>query len=370
MPGQYTINGTITLGDGTKRAGIRVQAFDRDLPSIELRRLPQRLGEEAITNSEGIFQIRYTPEQFQRGEAIAGFRKQNERHADISFIVLDSNERKLNIEIIKALHHEYSSDEVIFNVPTSMEVSIFVSEADQPGASEYEQLLALIAPVVEDLPLIELSDEDLGFLSNELGLEQQREVQQRIEWLRRCALLTQETNLPVESFYGWGRKDVPASFTELATVPLTNLRSVLEKLTSLPAEELRRALLVAIDENIIPARMRERASVIANTLRRRGQKEYVLSLRLELTPTEPLDGYMVTTVDIDANERDLGTDVTDALGEFAVAYFAGDNAERSFRFHVRGPGIGDPVEVTHRIRPDAKAPVGIRISLAAAQLTL
>jgi len=28
-------------------------------------------------------------------------------------------------------------------------------------------------------------------------------------------LLTQETNLPIEAFYAWGRKDVPATLAEL-----------------------------------------------------------------------------------------------------------------------------------------------------------
>jgi hypothetical protein len=37
MPEQYTITGTITLADGADRAGIKVQAFDRDLPSLERR---------------------------------------------------------------------------------------------------------------------------------------------------------------------------------------------------------------------------------------------------------------------------------------------------------------------------------------------
>lgn len=77
--------------------------------------------------------------------------------------------------------------------------------------------------------------------------------------------------------------------------------------------------------------------------------------------------------DNQANGRDLGTDVTDALGEFVIAYFAGDNAgsiARGLRFRVRWPSIEDPVEVTQRIKPDAQAPVGIRISLAGALPTL
>ena len=37
MPEQYIINGIVTPTDGPKRAGLKVQAFDRDLPSLECR---------------------------------------------------------------------------------------------------------------------------------------------------------------------------------------------------------------------------------------------------------------------------------------------------------------------------------------------
>ena len=63
MPEQYTITGTITPANGADRAGVRVQAFDRDLPSLERRTgsAPQMLG-ETITDAEGRFQITYTLE--------------------------------------------------------------------------------------------------------------------------------------------------------------------------------------------------------------------------------------------------------------------------------------------------------------------
>ena len=180
MPEQYIITGTITPADGVERAGIKVQAFDRDLPSLERRTgsAPQMLGEEAITDAEGRFQITYTLEQFQTGEGISQFRRLRKKNADLSFRVFDQAGQELSIKSIEALDREYPSDQIIFNAPTRLEVSIFVDAPQAPGDSEYEQLLALIAPVVADLPLVELSDEDVVFLSNELGLEQKREDQQ------------------------------------------------------------------------------------------------------------------------------------------------------------------------------------------------
>ena len=375
MPEQYIITGTIAPADGVERAGITVQAFDRDLPSLERRRgtPPQMLG-GGITDAEGRFQIIYTLEQFHGGEGIASFRRMRQENADLSFRVFDRAGQELNIKYIEVLDLKYRPDQIIFNVASPQELSIFVEVPQKPGISEYEQLIGLIAPVVEDLPLIELSDEDVVFLSNELSLEQQPEVRQRLEWLRRCALLAQDTNLPVEAFYGWGRKDVPAGFAELAAVPLKDLPAVLEKLTGLPADKLREALLASIEENIIPARIRERADAIADAIRRRAQKDVAVRLRLEREPTgEPLAGYMVTTFDADANNRDLGTDVTDVLGEFVVAYsvdVAGLDAEHNLRFRVRGPAIAEAVEVTDHIRPDASAVVSVRVSLPSVDPTL
>lgn len=200
IPEQYSITGSIIPPEGSDRAGIKVQAFDRDLPSLERRSgsAPQMLG-EAIADSDGRFQITYTIEQFQGGEGNSTFRWGQEKNADLSFRVFDSTGQELNIKRIEALDNEYRSDQIIFNAPTLMDpVSIFVDAPQASGDSEYERLIALIAPVLEDLPLVELSDEDVSFLSNELGLDQKpctllitcdntNRAQQYLEWLRRCA---------------------------------------------------------------------------------------------------------------------------------------------------------------------------------------
>lgn len=82
MPEQYTINGTIFIpADGANRAGIKVQALDRDLPSLEHRTgsAPQLL-EEAIVDTEEHFQITYTLEQLSSGEGISQFRRVREQN--------------------------------------------------------------------------------------------------------------------------------------------------------------------------------------------------------------------------------------------------------------------------------------------------
>lgn len=344
MPEQYIITGTITPANGTERVGIRVQAFDRDLPSLERRTgsAPQMLG-EAIADAEGRFQITYTLEQFQNGEVVSTFRRLPEKNADLSFHVFDRARQELNIKSIQAGDREYRSDQIIFNAPTPLVVNIFLDAPLESGTSEYELLIALIAPVVEDLPLVELSDDDVVFLSNELRLEQERDVQRHIEWLRRCTLLAQETNLPVESFYGWGRKDVPAALAELAAVPLQNLPSVLKELIGLRDERLREALLAAIEENIIPAGFRARVDEIVRLLKRRDQVLHeVIGQLLDEETKAVLAGYTVTTFDQDGVGENHGLDITDNAGQFSIAFYIPkevppNTPPREFRLEVQPP---------------------------------
>ena len=56
MPEQYTITGVILPANDAERAGARVQAFDRDMPSLERRAgsSPQLLG-EVFTNVRDAF---------------------------------------------------------------------------------------------------------------------------------------------------------------------------------------------------------------------------------------------------------------------------------------------------------------------------
>ena len=107
MPEQYTITGTITIADGADRSDIKVQAFDRDLPSLErgTGSGPQMLG-EAIADAEGRFHITYTLEQSQAGEGISTFRKSREKNADVRFRVFErlkfSERRQMILQDVSA----------------------------------------------------------------------------------------------------------------------------------------------------------------------------------------------------------------------------------------------------------------------------
>lgn len=365
MPEQYTITGIITPSDGLERAGLRVQAFDRDLPSLERRQgaALSMLG-EAVADAEGRFQITYTLEQFRAGEARPILLRIGAPNADLSFRVFDQSGQELSIRSIEALNRSFGPDQIIFNAPAFVDVSLFVEVARPGGDSEYEQLAALIAPVLEDLPLVELSDEDVVFLIHELGLEQQPEVQQRIEWLRRCVLLAAEAGLPPEAFYGWGRTGLPAAFEELAAVPLRELQTVLTKLLAENDDTLRGRLQTAISDRIIPDLGDDRIQAIVRQLKRREQVLRQATAQLQDAETgAALVGYTVTTFDQDAGGENRGLDITDGEGKFLFDFFLprdlpADAPARKFSFRVITPDgeaipESGPIEINpNRLEPE------------------
>lgn len=344
MSEQFTITGVVLPANDGERVGMRVQALDRDMPSVERRSAspPQMLG-EAITDPQGGFQIAYTSDQFQSGEGTSLFRKAGDKNADISFRIFARTGQELSIKTIET-NRPVGPDQIVFNAPTPLIVSVSVDLPEQATISEYERVLKLVTPIIEDVPLSQLTAEDIQFIFNELETGQQSEVQQRIEWLRRCALLAEETNLPIEAFYGWGRKDVPARIVELAAVPLKDLPAVLEKLTGLPEDILRQSLLAAIAENIIPLGFRDRVDHVVQVLNRRDRAaRVVIAQLLDLETNAVLAGYTVTTFDQeDAVGENHGLDTTDHEGKFSFAFYAPremppNGPPREFRLEVVSP---------------------------------
>ena len=205
------ISGSIALPNAIVAPYSKVQALDRDLPSLELRpgSIPRLLG-EAITDAQGHFTIIYAPDNFTRSDAIKSARSLKDKAVDLSFRVFDSAEQELAIQRIEALNRTYQANQIIFNAPPHLEVKLYIAAQSQAtDQSEFETLFTLLAPIIRDIPHADLSDDDISFLTHELGLEKQPDVLRHIEWLKRSALLARETNQLAETFYGLGRKGYP-----------------------------------------------------------------------------------------------------------------------------------------------------------------
>lgn len=347
MPQAFVITGNVEFASNEELLEGRVEAYDRDLPSLEQRgATPQLLGQSPI-DANFRFRIEFTDEQFRRGEGETSFlRRAAKIRPDLTFQVFDATGRELKIARIVAQEREYRPDQIIFNAPSNLEeVEITVEPPPAVGDSEYERLVAAIAPVLGDLPIAELTDEDIQFLVNELELEQSPEEQNQIKWLRYSALLERETNLSIEAFYGWGREDLPATFVELAGLLLENLPkdlpSVLKKLSSLEVEELSQSLLKAIEKKIIPTGLRNQIDTIIRQLKRRNQVLRKVVAQLKDAETDRvLVGYTVTTFDRTEGGENLGLDISDNEGKFFFSFYVSndlpqDAPARKFAFKVQ-----------------------------------
>lgn len=223
-------------------AGLRVEAFDKDLRNDE------PLG-SATTNDQGRYEIPYSAEQFSQAE---------KKSADLIIRVFDAEDRLLG------------ESAVIINAPaeTIME-DLPVDLRRESELSEYETYLAEITPLLQDIPIHELQEEHFTFLAGETAIERER-----IVFLSRAAGLSRETDIQAEVFYGFARRGLPLELPALRRQSL---------------EEMRAALEAAIEENIIPARLRDSLDQIMEQLRRLKTEQIPIvelaeSLNFELQP--------------------------------------------------------------------------------------
>lgn len=225
----FVVRGEVRDADGSLLASVVVKAFDKELRSEQL------LG-EVMTNKAGKYEIRYSAEQFRRAE---------KGSADLRVAVVNEDGREL------------VSSDVIFNASDNKTVDLTL-----PGKSlsEFETLLRELDPVLQGVPLRELTEEDITFLANDTGIERQR-----ILWLRESAKLEDAAKfvdpdihahvayriIPTAVFYGWSRQGLPLDRNELLNHPSNTLIAALKK---------------SVEDNIVPANLTEHLDQIRNTL--------------------------------------------------------------------------------------------------------
>jgi len=204
----FIVQGTVRRENQRPLPGAIVRAFDKDLRQ-------ERLLGETTTSREGFYKIPYSRNQFRRAE---------KRNADLIVRVFHPNSPDLCL----------GESELIFNVKRVQEVDLSI---DLTTLSEYEKYLAALDPVLENVPVAELNNEDVAFLSGETGMPAQL-----IELLVTAARLGKQTELPPAAFYGFARMDLP-----------TILSDLLDK----DANVLRKALEAALERNIIPGALQK-----------------------------------------------------------------------------------------------------------------
>ncbi|MGA9767844.1 MAG: neuraminidase-like domain-containing protein [Blastocatellia bacterium] len=325
---QFVVCGNIRYADARPLNNGIAQAFDLGLRSEYL------LG-KATTDERGHYRITYTPAQ------------------------LRSADRRSPNLVIRAFGPgggQLGQSEVHFNVPALATVDLIISSDAEPQRSEYEQLLATITPALGPLQASELTDEDVGFLIRSTGVEQQC-----VELLRQAVGLSHVTNITAEVFYGLGRKGVPLNLGDLFQMAAEKLRAIIE---------------TAIDENIIPARLRK---LLGGIMQRFQQLSFehgflvrkkIVGQLLNQQTGAPLVGFTVRGFDLDADVGcpDLGYDKTDSNGLFAFSYIAPRvTSGRRLRLLVTDAEGRELHQTEVQVLPDQNQLPAIRVSLPAVE---
>ena len=195
----FIVRGTVRDANSELVAGIVLRAFDRDLRSEEL------LG-EAATDANGSYEIPYTPEQFRRAE---------KAKADLLVRAYDPEGREL------------AASPILFNANPVEVIDLKIGREKLRPRSEYERYIAELDPLLEDVPLPQLTTEDVTFLAGETGIDRQH-----IDYLISSQIWSPETGVQAAALYGLQRAGLPATLPELLAESKQRQRAALESAIS------------------------------------------------------------------------------------------------------------------------------------------
>jgi receptor-binding and translocation channel-forming TcA subunit of Tc toxin/ABC toxin-like protein/putative peptidoglycan binding protein len=302
-PQKFVLRGQVRSDDGTLLPEVMVRAFDKDLRALQL------LG-EVFTNAEGRYEITYTADQFTRAE---------------------KSSADLLVRVVSESGVVLAESDVTFNASTTETIDLVVPELPQElDLSEFEQLVAVLRPLLDGARLFELSEEDAAFLAGETG-----EELKRIIFLGQSARLARETGLATEVFYGLARGGLELKLEALLAVSTAKLREVLK---------------LSVTNNIVPDSVGQSLDEILARfaqLRLEQGVEEAYQFFGEVRDKEtggPLSGLTVCGTDLDAEPEaaELGCEISNAQGRFALTYTAP---------HIPAPEDGTaPVVLKRRLR--------------------
>ncbi|MDX2072073.1 MAG: neuraminidase-like domain-containing protein [Haliscomenobacter sp.] len=243
------VYGVVRNAIGELMTGMTVLVFDRDL------RTEQLLGRTAT--EAGKYEVRYRSAQFKKAEKEA---------ADIVVKVWD------------AAGKEVHKTAVFFNAPNELEVNINLDGVEYKGPSEWEVLTDTLMPLLEGVSPLGLREDeqfqDVSFLAGETGKNQVLIG----TWIA-CHHLADKTTrekTPLEAalFFGFMRQGQPALLYDTLLQDIQHperaelLKDKLLRYVSSISPELKKQLIEkALNDNLIPARIRANIEEICEILR-------------------------------------------------------------------------------------------------------
>ncbi len=301
MPEQSVVWGTVNDARQRPVVGYLVRAYDEDLPSLGR---DEYLG-ASTTDREGRYRISYETKDFGAREHTG---------ADVYIEVFDRNNSSAGRSATR------------YNCGTDEQIDVTVRQRDEESLTEYEQLLALIDPLIEPLSPAYLTDEDVEFLVGETAADERH-----LSWISAATLLAENTGASPEAFYGWARCDppLPQLWNEITEHPDDDarqeiLRAILRRLAETATDELIQGLVLAAERRIIP-NIRDRIEETIAAVRRAPTTSHHCLVRL-LTEdaAQPLSGIRVRTTEHDAAQiqPSIHDQTTTGDGMFAITVTA------------------------------------------------
>ena len=226
----FSVQGQVTLPGGGAAVGYIVRAVDRDLRSL------QPLGTDALTDTNGHYEIRYSSAQFAAAD---------HGGADLVVRVFAADRGGKDRLLVESA--------TMFNAAEAAEINLQIPDTSVQR-SEFKLHVNAIVPLLAGqdddgtaVPIAALKDPDISFLAADTGIERQH-----IAWLATAFRYSARTAAPdperhvaqaegsvaAALFYGWFREGLPDDWEQLIEQSIGVLRT---------------AALAAIEHDIIPA---------------------------------------------------------------------------------------------------------------------
>jgi hypothetical protein len=212
------VSGLIADVAGRPIFGIKVRAVDRDMRSEQV------LG-EAVTDAKGYYSITYDVTKYSKVEIAT---------ADLIVRVLDVYGKTI------------VESDTVFQAADSEVIDLVVPRSRTYSKSEYEDYTNQLAPAIDSIPVAQLTDADLGFLTRETGIPIGH-----LRFLRLDAQYASNYQIDAAGCYGLFRQGLPTAIHQLAAIPPARLTELLKK---------------SIDERIVPSALSNRVTAIVDRL--------------------------------------------------------------------------------------------------------
>lgn len=241
-PAPFVVRGRVVTPAGAPCSGLVVRAYNRSL------REEQLLG-EATTSLTGSYRIVYAADKL----------AQDFWSTDVLLDVAlfdagpGTKYKKSAADLVVRVFNEervVAAEKKVCHAPPTATVNLMMGGEIYRGPSAYERLVLLLAPALRGTSLVELRDEDVHYLACSLRIHPAE-----MEDLVAAARLSKDVGVHPAALYGLFREGLPRERRAL--------------LATRPAEQ-RRALILALEHNLIPATLRDDIDAILDALHKAG----------------------------------------------------------------------------------------------------